>query len=256
MNSFIIALLISIAVFSVLAVVFSATWVYKDAKARGLPAGLWAFLVVISSIFIGLILYVLIARKQNSVICNHCNMPTNQGTFCSRCGKEITQSDIAMDRVQPKAKMGLLIACITCISLVLILAATLVGTIILPNEGFIYVRSSSGYQHNFIDSTTGRGIRQRSSGETWEISFREASAGYTFTNFYRARTQPSSLALDVNYMGPMQLVVSQGNVTINEILTEGFHEFDMSAFTAGRLRIEIINIYAGTDYSAVLTIVR
>ena len=246
--------LIGIIVAGLLATTLAAIWVYRDAKAKGLPAGLWAFLVVVTGNFVGLILYILIARRQESVVCSHCNMPTAIGAFCSKCGKELSQDNISANR-QRKTSRGLLVVCIACIVVGFAFTGALMVTIFLPRDGFISSRSYSGIQRNLTEGTTGRGVRQRSSGNTWEVSFREASAGFTFSNFYRARTQPSRLVFDVSYTGYVRLTLSQGDISISEILSEGFHEFDMSAFDPGRIRISIENLYSGTDYSSVITVV-
>ena len=251
----IITILICIIAVGVLAITFVAIWVFKDAKSKGLPAGLWVFLVAMTGSFMGLILYILIARKQEVKICGHCKMQTNQGAYCSRCGNELTLVEVSKDKEKSKASRGLLIASVASLAVVLVLIAVLVVTMIFPREGFKYVSSSSSYQRNLISLTTVRGLRQRSVGDTWEISFREATAGYTFKNSFRSAAPPSRLELDINTLGIIQLIVSQGSTSINEILTEGFHEFDMSDFTAGRIRVEIININDNKGYSSVLTIV-
>ena len=252
----IIVLLVGVCIVFVLAIVFSAIWVYKDAKSRGLPAGLWAFFVVISGNFIGLILYILIARKQEVIVCGHCNMQTGRGAFCSKCGNALTQADLAVNRGKPKSGRGLLIACVACIALGFVLIAILVVSVVFPREGFKYVSSSSSYRYKIAGGATARGLRERSSGDTWEISFREASAGYTFTNTFVADSQLSRLEFDLNYSGFVQLKVSQGDALINEVLTEGFYEYDLSGFNVGRINIELINIQDGGDYSGVLTVFR
>ena len=250
----IIAITIAIVVFAILATVFAAMWVYKDAKARGLPAGLWAFLVVISSIFLGLILYILIARKQENVVCEHCKRPTVAGMFCSKCGVELPKENATNGKQTIKTRRGLLIASMGCIVLSFVFMIVLIFAIFIPSSGFMNTYSRSGFQHNILDGASARGVRQSSGGDTWEISFREAGAGFTFTNFYRARTQPQHLVFDINYTGYVHLMLSQGDTVINEILTEGFHEIDISAFATGRIRMEISNLYDGIDFSSVLTV--
>jgi hypothetical protein len=249
--------MIIITVLAILSVVFSAVWVYRDAKKRGLPAGLWAFLVVASSNFLGLILYILIGRKQERIICGHCKMPTGQSEFCSKCGKELksADSDSFANQENVKTSWGLLIASIACIALTFIMTGVLIVSIFFPSDGFIMNNTQSSYQYNLLDDASARSVRQNSSGDTWEISFREASEGYTFTNYYRAKTQPSRLELDINYSGSVRLTVSQVDVSITEIVTEGLHEFDMSVFSTGRIKIEIMNLSDGRDYSGILTII-
>ncbi|MCL2108398.1 MAG: hypothetical protein FWH20_03520 [Oscillospiraceae bacterium] len=253
-SNFIGLIIVGILLASALAVILSTIWVYKDAKAKGLPAGLWALLVVGSGGFLGLILYILIARKQNNVICGHCNKQTSEGVFCSRCGNQLSQADLSNGPSKTKAGHGLLIACIPCFAVVLILYAVMMISIFFPSGGFMYSYTSGQYQYSFSDNATGKGISQKSSGNYWQMSFKEATAGYTFSNYYAAKASPSSIEVSVNYSNTVHFIVSQGNTKIDEMLTDGDYEFDMSDFTTGRINIKIINIHDGTNYSGSVTI--
>jgi hypothetical protein len=67
------------------------TWVYVDARERGVPrAMLWSFLVLIS-LFVGLIVY-LIARPEQtrSLQCPGCGREVNGGAFCPHCGRDLS----------------------------------------------------------------------------------------------------------------------------------------------------------------------
>ena len=104
-------------IFAVMAVVIVSIWVYKDAKQRGLSAGMWTFLVVLSGTFIGLILYLLIGRKQRYGVCDKCGAAINiQGAFCPKCGETIVESK----RIVTKNK-GLLYVSIAFVTLVFVL---------------------------------------------------------------------------------------------------------------------------------------
>ena len=59
------------------AAVFIAIWTYRDAKERGLPAGLWTFIVVLfSKDLLGILLYVLIGRRDSRFSCPNCGEMT------------------------------------------------------------------------------------------------------------------------------------------------------------------------------------
>jgi len=118
----------------------------------------------------------------------------------------------------------------------------------------MYSYTSGQYQYSFSDNATGKGISQKSSGNYWQMSFKEATAGYTFSNYYAAKASPSSIEVSVNYSNTVHFIVSQGNTKIDEMLTDGDYEFDMSDFTTGRINIKIINIHDGTNYSGSVTI--
>ncbi len=67
------------------------TWVYVDARERGVRrAPLFAFLTVISSL-IGLVVY-LIARPEDTgrLTCPGCGREVNGGAFCPHCGRDLS----------------------------------------------------------------------------------------------------------------------------------------------------------------------
>lgn len=69
------------------------TWVFVDARERGVRrAPLFAFLTVISSL-VGLVVY-LIARPENPprLTCPGCAKEVNGGAFCPHCGRDLSAS--------------------------------------------------------------------------------------------------------------------------------------------------------------------
>lgn len=69
------------------------TWVYVDARERGVRrAPLFAFLVVLSSL-VGLVVY-LIARPEDgrTLSCPGCGREVNGGAFCPHCGRDLSAS--------------------------------------------------------------------------------------------------------------------------------------------------------------------
>jgi hypothetical protein len=92
--SFLLFLLILLAFLSTF--VFLGIWTYKDAKERGLPAGLWTFLVVLfSKDLLGIILYLLIGRRDSRFSCPSCSEKTPvKGKFCMECGTPVDPLNI------------------------------------------------------------------------------------------------------------------------------------------------------------------
>jgi hypothetical protein len=75
------------------------TWVYVDARERGVRrAPLFAFLTVISSL-VGLVVY-LIARPEDAMTlaCPGCGREVNGGAFCPHCGRDLSASFCATCR--------------------------------------------------------------------------------------------------------------------------------------------------------------
>lgn len=78
------------------AFVFLGIWTYKDAKERGLSAGLWTFLVVVfSKDFLGILLYLLIGRRDSKISCPTCAEKTPlKAKFCKECGAPIDSGKV------------------------------------------------------------------------------------------------------------------------------------------------------------------
>jgi RNA polymerase subunit RPABC4/transcription elongation factor Spt4 len=70
---------------------FIPAFVYADASRMGLPAGLWAFLVLLSSV-VGLVVYLLV-RPRNRVVCHACGGAIEKDfVVCPTCGAELKAS--------------------------------------------------------------------------------------------------------------------------------------------------------------------
>ena len=67
-------------------------YVYVDAKRRGMPAGVWAALVLLVPNLIGFVLY-FVLRKPIMHSCTQCGGGVPEGAgFCSRCGQAQAQT--------------------------------------------------------------------------------------------------------------------------------------------------------------------
>lgn len=240
-----IVFLISTLLFMILSVVFISIWVYRDAKQRGLQAGLWTVLVLLGGNFIGLIIYLLIGRKQQMVICEGCGGKTAIGSsFCPVCGGKL-----ADDRAKEsfKSNKHLITICIICI----VLSFVSFGAFLLTNfsTGSAGFRSNNQYSYySWNAKGFARKVSQKSSGSTWRLSFEEVSEGYTFSKIYTAVSKPLMLSVDVeSCMGTLDLLISQGNNSIRETLgpDSGVSEFDLSGFQSGDISIQLLNINAG-----------
>ncbi len=85
------------------------TWVYVDARERGVRrAPLFAFLTVISSL-VGLVVY-LIARPEDlkRLTCPGCAREVNGGAFCPHCGRDLSSVDLPRLPLSAEAGLGLL----------------------------------------------------------------------------------------------------------------------------------------------------
>lgn len=232
-----------------LAVAFTGIWVYKDAKQRGLNAGLWTLLVVLSGNFIGLILYLLIGRKQMMISCDACGAKINvQGGFCQICGeKTAAKSKVVSSRY------GLLAASIICIVLAFIFLGLLIFFSFSGNGGGFAVNSQYSY-YSYGTGGYAKKLMQKSSGDTWSLSFEETSDGYVISKTYNAKSEPLRFNAQTDGDGSVQLMIMQNGISINETLSAGDYSFDLSGFETGKISIKIINIDASV-YSCEISMV-
>jgi len=75
------------------------TWVYVDARERGVArAKLW-FLLVLMSAFLGLIVYLIARPEQAKALrCPGCGREVNGGAFCPHCGHDLSSAFCAACR--------------------------------------------------------------------------------------------------------------------------------------------------------------
>jgi hypothetical protein len=90
------------------------TWVYVDARERGMRrAALFAFLTVLSSL-VGLVVY-LISRPENArtLSCPGCAREVNGGAFCPHCGRDLSSAFCPACRYPLKSEWAFCPACRT-----------------------------------------------------------------------------------------------------------------------------------------------
>ncbi len=111
-------------------------WTYRDAKARGLEAGVWTAVVVLVPSFIGLLLYLLVGRRGSRdaprmVACPSCGAKTEAGRpYCSSCGGRLDGAAAVPDE-PVRVSRAPLVAAIVCVvlSFVLVVGMILLGTV-------------------------------------------------------------------------------------------------------------------------------
>lgn len=81
--------IILIPFFLMLTYIFFGIWVYKDCKSRGENPLLWILLLFCTSLFLGLIIYLVIGR-ENKDICKSCgNLVSSSAKYCETCGADL-----------------------------------------------------------------------------------------------------------------------------------------------------------------------
>lgn len=128
MTSGMIAFLAGALVMMIGTLVGLGMWTYRDAKARGLEAGMWTAIVLAVPNFIGLLLYFLVGRKQQHVLCSTCGLRTEQGKpHCSNCGTFLVPQANSISP-RPRSNKKPLIFALVCVILTFILAVGVIVT--------------------------------------------------------------------------------------------------------------------------------
>ena len=73
--------------------ILMAIWVYKDAKAHGENGLLWLVIVIVVPNALGLVLYLLLVKREEKKICPTCGSynPLN-ASHCGQCGGSLDQA--------------------------------------------------------------------------------------------------------------------------------------------------------------------
>ena len=73
--------------------ILMAIWVYKDAKAHGENGLLWLIIVIVVPNALGLVLYLLLVKREEKKICPTCGSynPLN-ASHCGQCGGSLDQA--------------------------------------------------------------------------------------------------------------------------------------------------------------------
>ncbi|WMT41899.1 hypothetical protein RE628_05485 [Paenibacillus sp. D2_2] len=151
--------LAGVVLFVLLAMVGLGIWTYRDAKSHGLEAGMWALIVMLIPNFIGLLLYFLIGRKQQQILCPSCGYKTQQGKpFCSNCGVAMTQGGMSMTPSKNNNKKPLIIA-LACVVMTFVLMIS------------IFVASAYAQPEMFRSNNISIGQFETRLPGTWKSSF-------------------------------------------------------------------------------------
>lgn len=196
-------------------------WTYRDAKSRGLEAGMWTAIVVLVPNFIGLLLYFLVGRKQQKIICPSCGTGTEHGKpHCSNCGAPILQQWNTVSTSSGNSKRPLVIALVCVILTFVLVIGGSVASIFVQPEMFSARNISIGQAQ-----TMRPGV--------WKISF-------WYFDGEKARAieikegKPNTLYIDASIKkGTVELAISidgeeENRISLNEL--DSAYVWDLSDF--------------------------
>lgn len=203
-------------------------WTYRDAKRRGLDAGLWTAIVLLVPNLIGLLLYFLIGRRQAMVLCPHCGGKVPKASrYCMDCGKEIDPNDLSAD-ADPRRSRRLLIVVVSCFVCILLLFGAFLANVLIRDDLNLGMGVSVG-------------MAQSNIGRKWSISYLRSNEKFTKT-IKKENGSPAALSVEAQCSeGSLWLTASQGDIAQSWDITKTFGEIslDLSRFSDGKIILRL-----------------
>lgn len=227
---FVLAGVVALMALAIASVVLMAVWVYRDAKSRGLEAGVWTLVVVVVPSLMGLLLYLLVGRREGRRPCPACGAMTPEASaFCGRCGAELPREERPV-RARAVGR-GPLVAAIAGIVLVIVLGIGFIVALAAA-DGFDWTPSvSTVYVEN-------------SWGDQWSVKWHYTNKGAR-DSFTIGADGPKTLTFTGRCdEGPLTLRIYQGEVARTFDLSGGGEvqgDLELSVFQPGKVYLELDN---------------
>lgn len=213
--------------FIFLALAFLGIWTYRDAKNRGLDAGMWTAIVVLVPNLIGLIIYFLVGRNEEMVECNSCNRKVQKSSkYCMNCGNEMKMStEYNMEKVERPTK-GLMIGFIVFFIAMILTFAVFAFMVFKDGD----LESNSGISI---------GLMETNIGDKWNVSYISSNKVFYHTITIKDNN-PKTLYIETECgEGELSLRLEQDKIEKTMDLSEstGVYEFDLSLFNDGKVKL-------------------
>lgn len=212
--------------------IFLGLWTYRDASNRCLNAALWTAIVILGPNGIGLLIYFLVARKQNNVKCSHCDSNIlSSSKYCINCGTLVSNAKVIEKRPTKHFLIGFIVSFI-------IAAMCFVWTIFsaISNEDL----GSGDFE---IKSGMSLFLLETNTKNKWNISYYKSTSKFS-RNINKEDNTPSTLFIEAkSKKGNLGLKLEQGSkediIDIKD--TKGIKEINLSDFNNGKIKLTLIN---------------
>ena len=116
-----VTVIITVSTFALVARILIAYWIYKDAQERNDEPLIWVLIIFFLSAVLGLVLYLVAARKSKRIKCTSCGFIQAAGIpYCGSCGKQMPHiSDAVTKRSTANLWPLIAAAVLTLLSLIL-----------------------------------------------------------------------------------------------------------------------------------------
>lgn len=222
------------------------TWVYKDSASRGENGLLWALIVLVTTPFVGLIIY-FISRKEEKITCKSCkNQIIKNANYCEHCGVENKNKE---EYIMLK----------TIKSVKLIVAGVIAAVLMIGCfTAFTVLAFTSD---SFVDKTVwNKGIISMSNenkiGNEWTLKFKSASDGFRKRDTLKIEDDSQILFADIECAeGELLLHIEQGDKkeTIDVSNIEQPIEYSLQDFQAGKITV-ILEVNGAKNVDSFITI--
>lgn len=198
------------------------TWVYKDSVIRGQNGFLWALIMLVTTPFVGLIVY-FISRKDEMINCKSCNNRiSKRANYCEHCGIMIENNSQSInslygnkdleykvknkeEHVMTKANRNIRLIVVGTIGAMLMTVCLVAFMIIaFTSDSFI---DKSIWNTGVISSSYENKI-----GNEWKLNFKSASNGYRKRDTLKIKDGDQFLYAEVECgEGELLLYIEQGS---------------------------------------------
>lgn len=247
MTGWMIALLVSGLMFAVALVVCVALWIYRDAKSRGLNAWLWTIIAVLTSPFVGWLLYMLAARQEERRSCTACGAPVSlNARFCERCGSR--QPPFLRRPSAIRARRYVL----TGAACLILMIGCFVSFVVAAVRQDVLPDMVGGWNTGVITMSY-----ETTWDNVWTLRFRSASDGFQKQRTLRLEEPGQCLQADISCEeGELLLHVrqeGQADVTVDvSHLTEPL-SLPLEGFKTGKLTV-ILEIHGARNVRSAITV--
>ncbi len=165
--------IIAIMLFSLLTYVFFGIWIYKDCKERGENPLIWILLLFFTSIFVGLIIYLLL-RKQDKKNCHNCgSFISNTAKYCENCGVVVENTQQLQNQAK-KTNGKYIIAGFISFIIILVCTVVVIVTAVLG----IGIESDVTINKHIYNTGFKTFSRENKVGNNWSLSLKSATNGF------------------------------------------------------------------------------
>lgn len=230
-----ITVIITVSTFALVARILIAYWIYKDAQERNDEPLIWVLIVFFLSAVLGLVLYLVAARKSKRIKCTSCGFIQAAGIpYCGSCGKQMPPiSDSLNKRSTTNLRPLIAAAVLTLLNLIFSIILSI----------YIFKSAIDGEIENFFPNANIAIMQtQTNFNNLWKAKFKyKTSENITTFTIKEGKNlkclwniDSGNISVEISFGD--KLITSFDNNKDGNILNS---EIDMSAYTDKKIKLKI-----------------